>query len=48
MALVHGKKEKTALYEFVKEPLIRKYGQEWYDRLVEEVESGRYDEILTR
>jgi len=48
MALVKGKKEKKALYEFVKEPLIRKYGQKWYDQLVEEVESGRYDEILKR
>lgn len=48
LALVKGKREKTAIYEFVKEPLIRKYGKEWYDQLVEEIQSGRYDEILNR
>lgn len=48
LALLKGKKEKVALYEFVKEPLIRKYGKEWYDLLVKEVKSGIYDEILNR
>ena len=48
LALLKGKREKTALYEFVKAPLIRKYGQDWYDQLVNEVQSGRYDEILKR
>lgn len=28
-----GKKEKLPLYVFLKEPLIRKYGEEWYDQL---------------
>lgn len=28
-----GKREKLPLYVFLKEPLIRKYGQEWYEQL---------------
>jgi hypothetical protein len=28
-----GKKEKLPLYVFLKEPLIRKYGEEWYEQL---------------
>lgn len=30
-----GKKAKLKLYEFLKEPLIRKYGEEWYNDLLE-------------
>jgi hypothetical protein len=48
LALLKGKKEKVALYEYVKEPLIRKYGAEWYEKLVQEVNSGLYDEVLNR
>lgn len=48
LALLKGKKEQTAIYEFLKEPLIRKYGKDWYNQLDEEVKSGRYDEILNR
>lgn len=48
LALLKGKKEQVAVYEFLKEPLIRKYGEEWYQTLVDEVKSGRYDEILNR
>lgn len=29
-----GKSEKLPLFVFLKEPLIRKYGQDWYDQLV--------------
>ncbi len=32
-ARVLGKKNKIKLYEFLKEPLIRRFGQEWYDEL---------------
>jgi len=32
-ALKYGKKLGTPLYVFLKEPLIRKYGAEWYDQL---------------
>lgn len=30
---VCGKREKLPLYVFLKEPLIRKYGNDWYDQL---------------
>jgi len=32
-ALRLGKKTETPLYVFLKEPLIRKYGKEWYEEL---------------
>ena len=32
-ARVLGKKNHIKLYEFLKEPLIRRFGQEWYDEL---------------
>ncbi len=32
-ARVLGKKNKVKLYEFLKEPLIRRFGQAWYDEL---------------
>jgi hypothetical protein len=32
-ALQTGEKTKTPLYVFLKEPLIRKYGEEWYRQL---------------
>ena len=28
-----GKKENLPVYKFLKEPLIRKFGQAWYDEL---------------
>lgn len=33
-----GKKEKITLLEFLREALIRKYGQEWYEKLIKIVE----------
>lgn len=30
-----GKKEKTAVYKFLKDPLIRAFGEEWYAELCE-------------
>ncbi|GHV28748.1 hypothetical protein FACS1894176_11410 [Bacteroidia bacterium] len=32
-AIALGKKENLKVYQFLKEPLIRKFGQEWYDCL---------------
>ena len=32
-ACILGEKHKTAVYEFLKDPLIRKYGEEWYNEL---------------
>ena len=37
-AVKFGNKEGVALYEFLKEPLIRKFGDNWYDNLCEAVE----------
>jgi hypothetical protein len=36
-ALIKGRNEGIPLYIFLKEPLIRKYGQKWYDQLVAEI-----------
>ena len=33
IALLLGKKENVPVYRFLKEPLIRKFGKEWYDEL---------------
>jgi hypothetical protein len=34
-----GKSLKVPLYKFLKDPLIRKYGEAWYNELVEKIES---------
>jgi hypothetical protein len=34
-----GKELKVSVYAFLKEPLIRKYGEEWYEELETEVKS---------
>ncbi|MBS1681661.1 MAG: DUF3109 family protein [Bacteroidetes bacterium] len=34
-----GQSLKVPLYKFLKDPLIRKYGQLWYDELVNEIEN---------
>lgn len=36
-ACAEGEEKKIPVYRFLKEPLIRKYGQEWYDQLEEAV-----------
>lgn len=33
-AVLLGEKENVRLYEFLKEPLIRRFGSEWYDELL--------------
>jgi len=35
-----GKKEHIPAYRFLKEPLIRKYGELWYDELEKQVNDG--------
>ncbi len=37
-ALAKGKVHNVPLYVFLKEPLIRKYGEDWYRQLVESIE----------
>jgi hypothetical protein len=34
-AVKFGKKEGVALYKFLKEPLIRKFGEQWYEQVCE-------------
>jgi len=38
-----GKELSVPVYKFLKDPLIRKYGQDWYDRLVRLIESKEND-----
>ena len=33
-----GRSLQVPLYKFLKDPLIRKYGQDWYDQLVNQIE----------
>jgi len=40
-----GKKKETPLYVFLKEPLIRKYGSEWYEQLCQATEFARSTDI---
>ncbi|HMJ67833.1 MAG TPA: DUF3109 family protein [Cyclobacteriaceae bacterium] len=40
-ACSYGKSLKVPLYKFLREPLVRKYGQEWYDGLVQAIETPR-------
>lgn len=37
-ACSYGKSLKVPLYRFLKDPLIRKYGESWYEELVEKIE----------
>ncbi len=37
-ALQHGKKVGIPLYKYLKDPIIRKFGKEWYNKLVVEIE----------
>lgn len=37
-ACSHGKALQVPLYKFLREPLIRKYGEAWYDELVKAIE----------
>lgn len=33
----HGEKEGIPLYKFLKQPIIRRFGEDWYDRLVAQI-----------
>lgn len=39
-ALLKGREEEIPLYVFLKEPLIRKYGEAWYNQLTDQIESN--------
>lgn len=45
-AKVLGEAKKTAVYQFVKEPLIRKFGKEWYNELLEAVEELKKQKLI--
>lgn len=47
-ALKYGKELGVPVYKMLKEPLIRKYGEKWYQKLEKEIDSGIYDEVLKR
>jgi hypothetical protein len=38
-ARTYGKAQGVYLYKFLKDGFVRKYGQEWYDKLVKEIET---------
>ncbi|BDD03701.1 DUF3109 family protein [Aureibacter tunicatorum] len=38
-ACILGDELKVPVYKFLKEPLIRKYGKQWYDKLEKEIDS---------
>ena len=37
-AVKYGTKIGLKVYQFLREPLIRKYGEDWYNKLVKEIE----------
>lgn len=45
-AVVKGRDEGIRVYEFVKEPLIRRFGKEWYDSLCKVAEELRKQQLL--
>jgi hypothetical protein len=48
---VQGKKLKVPVYQFLKEPIIRQYGQEFYnalEKVAEEYISARPDPTASR
>lgn len=45
-ALKHGNDNSLAIYQFVKDALIRKYGQQWYDKLCIAANSYNKGKIL--
>jgi hypothetical protein len=47
-ALKYGKQLGIPVYKMLKEPLIRKYGENWYQTLEDEIASGIYDEVLNK
>jgi hypothetical protein len=36
-ACTFGNEHKVKVYQFLKEPLIRKYGEDWYEELEENI-----------
>jgi hypothetical protein len=47
-ACSYGKSLQVPLYKFLKEPLVRKYGQGWYDELVRQIEASSEGEAKAK
>ena len=45
-AVLLGKKENLPVYKFLKEPLIRKFGQAWYDELENVAEELKKQKLI--
>jgi hypothetical protein len=45
-AIIKGKKDNISVYQFLKEPLIRKYGADWYKELEETIEEMKKQHII--
>jgi hypothetical protein len=46
-ACVFGEELQVPLYKFLKDPLIRKYGVEWYNKLLDLIEKGESTDEVT-
>jgi hypothetical protein len=46
MAVVKGVQENLRLYQFLREPLIRRFGETWYQELLEIVEELKCQNYL--
>jgi hypothetical protein len=46
MAVVKGVQENLRLYQFLREPLIRRFGETWYQELLEIVEELKRQNYL--
>lgn len=45
-AVVKGRKDGIPIYKYLKEPLVRRFGQEWYDELELTVEELKRQQLL--
>lgn len=45
-AIEKGRKERTSLYRYLKEPLVTKFGEEWYNELELTVNEMRRQGII--
>jgi hypothetical protein len=46
MAVAKGARENLRLYQFLREPLIRRFGETWYQELLEMVEELKRQNYL--
>jgi hypothetical protein len=46
MAVAKGVLENTRLYQFLREPLIRRFGEAWYQELLDTVDELKRQDYL--